>query len=291
MEDCRIVTGSDVMNEDCSCHDSKLNIKKLCAYCAKVCWLKSKQIMADEVIANKVCTQELSAKTASNESLSVNNLCAVSANINDLCVTNLRAPNWRPCNTRRSYVARTADYLYTLGNDIEFDAVLDNPAPGIYSPAPSKFTAPTGGYYEYGLFINAFDLNGTTPITGTPVAKLSVYVNAVSRQSTYVPLLSFVGTIKAGVAADLLLQAGDIVTAQLDILVLDAVGGLTEYVGTMMIKGGALVGTDDPSTMSILLKTELCDAGPTPIPCITCEPVTVDCERVEITGCERTEPV
>lgn len=268
---------------NCGC-GSSLDIKKLCVRCAEVCWQKSKQIWAEDINVNNVCAQKVLAKEGQAQSLTVDNLCAMTANINDLCVTNLKASNYKPCNTSRAAVRFANDFMYTLGNDINFDVLLDNPS-NIATIGPTKFTVPVAGYWEFNISVNAFNLAGSGVITGAPIARLSVYVNGVSRQAITVPFLTFATDVKASLMADLILAANDVVTAQLDVLVLDSVGGQIEYVGTMSIKGGDLAATADPSVMSIILKSELCGVS-SPITCTTCVPAQVPCEPVVGPRCE-----
>lgn len=282
---------------NCGCKN-KLDIKNICASCASICWQHSKQIWSEDLNTNNLCAQNISTtnkqaqyitatsicaqnSAVANEqvqSATIDNLCATIANITDLCVTNLQAPNWKPCNTHRAYLALTANASYTLGDSITFDAIIDDPS-NMVSISPTRFTVPLSGYWQFNISVSATDLAGTVLIAGVPVAYLSVFVNGISRQSSAIPFLSFATNVKAALACDLILNAGDIVTATLDIQILTAAGGLTNYVGTMLLNGGPLASTVNPSSMNIVLLTELC-AGDAPITCIPCQPVQVTCEPV-----------
>lgn len=254
---------SDMCGDHCSAHLEKAKI-----VCSDVCWQK--------------------AKSVSSESIGVNDLCAVNANINTLCVTNLTAPNFTTCNTSRAYLGFSAPFAYTLGNVINFNVVLDDPS-SISSMVPNThFTAPSAGYWDVSAFINASNLQGAAIIVGNPVASLSLQVNGVSRASIYTPFLSFSPAFTDSIAANLYLNAGDVVTAVLNVLVQSG-AGVAPYVGTMTLSGGPLPATVDPSTLSMVLVSNLCTASATPgqgAACVTCVPVVgPDCPTVNPCHC------
>lgn len=274
---------------NCGCGNS-LDVRKICARCVEACYQKSKQISTEELTSNKVCAQELAVKSAQAQSLTVDALCATSANITDLCVTNLTVASQDLCNIKRAYLAFTGDFNYTLGQTIDFDATLDDPS-SMAGTNPARFIAPvvpTAGYWEFNVFVNAFNLAGSDIITGIPIGRLTAYVNNVARQSLSVPFLSFATDVKAALTCDLLLQAGDIVTAKLDVLVQNAGSGLVAYAGTMTLRGGPFASVAEPSSMSIILKSGLCNPaqGGQGASCIPCIPAVVGCDVVVGPVCE-----
>ena len=279
-ENLRFESGSD----DCGCHD-RLECRKLCAKCAKICFLKSKKEWVEDLAANNICAQDIMSFNAGFDNLSANRLCASDATINNLCVTNLNAPNFALCNTNRAYLGLTAAYTYTLGSNLAFDDILDDPSSMASQLPTTHFTAPVAGYYDINLFVNASALTGANIVVGLPVASLSIQVNGISRTSILTPFLAFSPSITDTLTASLLLQVGDQVTGVLNVLVQDPVLGAQNYVGTMLISGGPLGLTVDPSTFNLSLLSTLCGVGPTPPACIPCAPVEIPCPRVDVDGC------
>jgi hypothetical protein len=273
---------------NCGC-GSSLDLKKICARCLEVCWQKSKQIWTEDLNVNTLCSQKIHAKASEAQSLTVDNLCATAANITDLCVTNLRVNNQTQelVQHKRAYLAFDSDFSYTLGATIDFNATLDDPS-SMSGTNPARFISPTAGYWEFNVFINAFDLAGSDLITGIPIGRLTAYVNNVARQSLSVPFLSFATDVKAALTCDLLLAVGDVVTAKLDVLVQSPVSGLVSYAGTMMLRGGPFASVAEPSSMSIILKSGLCNpnGGGGTVTCVPCVPATVPCEVVVGPRCE-----
>ena len=128
--------------------------------CAEICWLKSKKEWVEDLNVNEVCSQDVQSLTAEFDGLTVNTQCAQNlssqnifsdslmsnsaclgtATINSLCVTNLNAPNFTVCNTRRAYLGFSSNFLYTLGQNINFNVILDDPS-GMASLTPTtQFT-------------------------------------------------------------------------------------------------------------------------------------------------------
>lgn len=248
---------ADNLNAGCN---NKIDVNKICAQCAKLCNIKAKHEWVETLVSNDICSQKAEIKNLEVEVGNINQLCAQDISVNKLCANELDIKSLKQCTVDRAYVGFSADFLYTLDEDIDFDASLDNPS-NIASFMPTKFTVSKAGYWEFNAFVNADDLSGSVIIAGIPIAKLTVYVNGISRQSIQVPFLSFATGVKVALTCDLLLAAGDEITLKLSVLVQSASSGLINYVGTMSIKGGALALTADPSTMSIILKSELCQNG------------------------------
>lgn len=272
------------MNDECSCHN-RVDTDKICAKCAKICYLNVKKEWVEDLVVNKECAQHIASVNVKTNNLTADNACLSTATINNLCVTNLNAPNFSICNTYRAYLGLTADYTYTLGTNLQFNAVLDDPSAMSSQIPTTHFTAPVAGYYDINAFINASNLLGSVIVVGTPVASLSIQVNGISRTSILTPFLAFSPSITDTLTASLLLNVGDQVTAVLNVLVQDPTAGEVAYVGTMLISGGAFT-TVDPSTLSITLLSTLCNSGGVTPSCVPCQPVQVNCQPVCIQGCD-----
>jgi hypothetical protein len=287
--------------QGCQCKN-ELNLDKVCIRCNQTCWQHSMQIWTEDLSTNNLCvqnsmssnetTQALTANTVCAQSVNAisggaqnwtaDNLCSMNANINTLCVTNLNAPNFKPCNTFRAYTGFNVPFVYTLGTTINFNSILDDPN-GIVTTSPTtEFTIPVSGYWSLSAFINGYNLLGSGIISGTPVASLSIQVNGVSRKSIYTPFLAFNPAFTDAIAANMFLNAGDVITAVLNILIQSSSSGLTPYVGTITLQGGNLSTTVDPTTMDIYLLSTLCSASTSPA-CVTCVPTAVPCSPVSNT--------
>jgi hypothetical protein len=255
---------------------------------AKICRLESKLIRAESVALNSLCaSKDVVSCYVGADILHADNACIAKATIDSLCVTNLTAPNLGPpCNLVRAYVGFTApSTTYTLGSNIPFNNVIDDPS-SMFSMSPSsQFTVSMAGYYDANIFLNLSGLTGSVILAGPPVASVSWSVNGTPKMFSYVPFLSFSTTQASNLAATLYLQAGDIVTAQFNVLFVDAVNGEMAYVGTMNLAGGPIIGTSGPSVMSIVLVSTLCSSNGPPCPASPCPPVHASCRPQHIKGC------
>lgn len=282
------------MNNDMCCCENMLDLDKLCAKCAKICWLKAKKIWVDhEVVndlcaqqaeigalsvvnevANSICSQAVVASNLNADSATVNNLCAQSANMNDLCVNNLRVQNFQNCNIFRATAVLSANLTYTLGTDVLWNTVLDDPNSN-FNTATGAYTAPKSGYYNHTIQIDSSNLQGSAVIAGIPVASVEVWVNGVFFRRVLSPLLSFSTSQSAFYSSLILLNSGDVVTSRANILVLDPVLGLMNYVGTSTLQGNGTFPNN--SSFGIILISELCTSSPG-VMCTPCQPVTVSCQ-------------
>lgn len=267
----------DMQNDMCCCKNV-LELDKLCADCARVCWLKVKKEWADQIVANDVCSQKVVAKQLSGENVNANTLCAKSASIDSLCVNNLTAVNQVACNTYRAAATFMANNLYTLGTAINWDKVLDDPS-GDVTLSPFKYTVEVGegGYYLFNLHLNVSDLSGSSIINGIPVGVQELLVNGVQFVDKWTPFLGFNNGQSCQFSGLVLLNDGDVVTMDYKVLVLDASSGLMPYVGTVNIMAnGSMSGQ---SFFDIIQLSTMCKGGETP-QCPVCPPVEVPCVPV-----------
>lgn len=257
--------------------DCSLSLDNLCVKCGRICWLKSKYITVEDLNLNNLCAQKINSKEVNSATANLNKLCVQEAIINKLCVNDLSAPNLKICNKYRFYIGFTTDFLYSLGADMNFNLISDDPNSNISVSPNTFYTVPVAGYYTLSLFVNSFNLTGSGVITGTPVSQLSVKVNGTLRKETVAPFLAFNLSQKVTITAHLYLAAGDKVEVNYNVLVMDATLGLIPYVGTVMLKGGA-VSFDESSTWDMVLLTELC--GGSSVTCAPCVPAVISCEPV-----------
>ena len=252
-----------------NCMDCKneLNLCKLCVKKASIKW-----VISDCISTDSACVSvNLDAKKLNAESINTNFLCAQSGTINNLCATNLTVSNLNYCVKYRASVTLSAPLAYTLGTNIEWDKVVDDPN-GNVSFGPFKYVVPVAGYYTLDYHLNNTLISGATLIGGTPVGLLTILVNGAPYVTDQVVYLSFSGNQTSNMGGVLVLNAGDVVQMNYQIIVLDASVGLIPYVGTTSLQGnGALAGQ---SYFTIHYRSSLnCST----IACSPCPSVSVVC--------------
>ncbi len=276
-----------VMFIDCAEIKNELKLSKLCAEVIKsdkiyAKFLKSdcsctKQAKIEDLKVNDVCVSDaLVSSKISAQDLSSNTLCSRSATINDLCVTNLSVMNPSLFQKYRAAVTITDD-AYTLGSNIEWNTVLDDPN-GNVSLAPFFYTVPVTGYYMVSYYINSDTLTGAAPITGNPVGLLTLTSNGAELRQFNAPYLAFSDDQHALLSAIVLLNAGDVLRMTYNVIVLDPASGQTNYVGTVSLNGNGLF--PDSSGFEIHLLSSM--VGTTPPVCVTCPIVEVPCKSTPV---------
>lgn len=282
------------MCESMNCNDcrNELNLCKLCSKKAKI-----ECLCACSIISKKVCSESLKAVRAEIESETVNDLCvsgdlnatsvysldsstnhlcAQSGVIGTLCVNDLTVGTIKNCVKYRAAASLSADTVYALGSNIDWDVILDDPN-GNVSVAPFSYTVPVSGYYQMSFYLRSDSLTGASIIGGLPVGVMDITANGTDLRQLLVPYLSFASTQVGVLSALVLLNAGDIVRMRYNVLVLDPNTGLTNYAGTVSIKGTSAAGF---SQFEIHYLSSL-DCIPGQI-CTPCEPVTIPCEPVSV---------
>jgi len=278
----------------CDCKN-ELNLCKLCVKkekCEHLCAhridareicsssIESKFLNAQEVVCNNACASGVMVASRINAvDLNANTFCAKSGTINTLCVDNLSVST--PMNTLvtwRAAVTFAANNTYTLGGNINWDTILDDPN-GNVALGPFTYTVPVSGYYITSFRLNSDSLAGTPVIAGIPTGLLSITSNGNPLIQSQTPFLSFVALQNATTTSLVLLNAGDIIQMNYNVLVLDPAVGLTNYVGTVSLKGnGRLPGESffDIHYLSSLTQ------GPPPGACRVCPVVSVQCSPVTV---------
>ena len=272
--------------------DGRNNSLTLCKLCSEK--VKANELCADHAVIDKAYIDELKVEVQEVDFLTVKN---------QLCVNNVRAPNicvdgllttsqlcvsdgFEQCQKFRAYVAMAANQVgYSLGNIVSFDTVVDDPNGNILQ-APTRYIVPRSGYYVVTLQLDELSLRSALGevIAGIPVAKPIIEVNGVSVAEQYVPFLSFSTTQKTHFSGVLRLLAGDVITIRYNILVLDQVTGLQNFVGLADFLGNPLF-----TASKFVIHYLSSDCGDVCQPCPTtqpCPPVRVsDVCAVECGGC------
>ena len=272
-----------MLNDCCGCGKNELNLCKLHAEKAKIDCLcvtniKGGTLNVMDEIANNICAQNIQSKKVESEMLNANSLCSQSGVINDLCVNNLTAGVINYCEKYRASVTSSGPFSYTLGTPIQWDTIVDDPNNNI-SFGPFSYTVPVSGYYVFTFNLKSSNLAGSNVITGIPVGLLTILVNGLSLREQQAPYLAFSNLQKANITAIVILNAGDIVTMTYNTIVLDAVSGLINYVGTADLDGSS----PDRSGFSIhylsSLNCQTITCQPCPPVIVPCTPITVNCHE------------
>ncbi len=264
------------MFEDCMNCKNELNLCKLCVKRAKIDHLK-----VHKFETKSLCAHLLEGVQVNADSLNANKLCSQNANFNNLCVTNLNAPNFQPNTNYKAAVGLSADSMYTLGSDIQFNSIVNDPNNNV-ALAPFSYTVPASGYYSITFDVNHHGLTGAATIAGIPVGQLSIWKNGTLVRDTYAPFLSFSTSQNSALSTLAILSAGDVVKLRYEVLVLDSALGLIPYVGTVVLEGNGIF--DGKSGFAIHFLSPQNGSQP-PVTCLTCPPVVIPCaEDMEMAG-------
>lgn len=255
--------------DGCGC-EKNLKVNKLCAKCAKIQSLEAHDIVAD----NECVSGDLQASSVHAGELFTNKLCAKEGTVNKLCVDDLTVTNFNPCQPFRASATFSANSVYSLGSDINWNLVLDDPSSDI-ALAPFSYTVPATGYYVFNFQLNSFGLSGAAPLIGAPIGVLELDVNGSKLLASQTAYLTFAGVQNANLGGLVLLNAGDVLKMKYDVLFLDPVLGLTTYVGTVNIQANGAF--PNSSSFSIhYLSSSLCTPEPGQA-CEVCPTVVVEC--------------
>jgi len=208
-------------------------------------------------------------------------MCIRAVSTADLCVSGT-ARITETCSNYSAFAQYSANTTYTLGDLLNFDQIVDNPA-GSLTTGPTSYIVPASGYYVFGLAIHQLSLNPTIgAILGTPVAQITILVNGVTRRTGYFPYLTFNNAQDSVFSTVFFLAAGDVITASYNILALNQTSGLLPVDGSIVIAGGT--GT---SNIVVHYLSSTCTAGQ----CSPCTPNTgsagLPCDNQCVKPCNR----
>jgi hypothetical protein len=291
--------------DDCwDCHSQRLKVKKLCAKFAKICkadieklrvkkecakWLDAKHIDAEEIRTNSLCAKDASAEHLGANHIAVRdldacNVCAQQISTHDVCVNG----NVEHCTAYKAHVSFSQPYLYTLGADIDFDTIVDDPNGNVLT-GPTRYIVPKTGYYIVTLGVGIqSEIMGGPAIAGIPVTRPEITVNGLRIIKGYESFLSFGGPFQNNVLTGVFkFNAGDDVRARFRIFYLDPMTGLQEYPGQIVFEAVGAQGQMFSETYMVVhyLSSECPVACPCPqaslcdIPEITCPHIEVDCHE------------
>ncbi len=244
----------------CCAPESSLKLNHLCSDT-----IGANCLNADYITANDICTQSLSTQdlctpiiTTSEvcaievlaESLCANAiktdaLCALQAVIGQLCLKDLNietlcvSSTLTRCDVFGIEAVLTQLVTYTLGDPLPFNSVISDPSNSLQQN-PTSYTAPETGVYLVTIQVSHTNLSGGSMIVGTPTGLLEIYVNAVLERQTFTPFLTFNASQNTFQTTLISLIQGDVLTSVYKVLVLSALTGLTEYVGTVELQGTPL---------------------------------------------------
>lgn len=284
---------------DCLDCKNELNLCKLCVKrakidCLRTCGLVSKKICADtveavhlmaenEVVNNLCVSQDLKANSVEALSLNANSLCSQDGVINKLCVNDLTVGNINHCVKWRAAVTLSVNTVYSLGSNVNWDVILDDPN-GNVALSPFSYTVPNSGYYSLSYYLNSDSLSGGSVIAGIPIGLLTVTVNGSELRQFNAPYLAFSGIQKANLSSLVLLNAGDLVRMKYEVLVFDQAFGLVSYVGNANLKGNGLFPNESGFEIHYLSSLN-CSS----IMCQPCAPVSLPCQPVSV-SCKDQNP-
>lgn len=280
---------------DCSDCRNELNLKKLCVKkesvkCLCACKVMAKELCADDLkaksfmveseVANTICAQKVCAKEVDALYTTTDRLCSQEGTINKLCVNEITVGKLNYCAKWRAAVTISSPMVYTLGSNIDWNVVLDDPN-GNVSMGPFSYTVPVTGYYTMTYYTNSNALAGSIVIAGIPVSLLTVTSNGSELRQFNAPYLAFSDQQYASLSAVVLLNAGDVIRMKYDVIVLSPVSGQMNYVGTINLNGNGLF--PNSSGFEIHYLSSLDCQPVTCMPCapaqVPCEPITIQCDK------------
>lgn len=254
---------------NCPLPNNQLNLDKLCVTCLNASCGQFQQTNA----TNACISGKLQASEVWGDRGYFNSLCSTSANFTNACITNLNAPNFTFATKNRATVNFSSNASYTLGSQLNFNNILDDPSNSVTLTPNMSFKAPVAGYYQMTLKVNIESLDITSgPVLGSPVANPQIFVNGVLVRELYSPFISFFTTQKVILDSLITLQAGDVVTLSYSIL-----GGSGIQITGTGIVGGTGV-EDGNSFFKIILLSQLKSGSVATCP--PCPTVVVDCTSI-----------
>lgn len=251
------------------------------------------QITANNICANSVATDNLCVPTlrmdrlCADQSISTSNFCAEQAQIDDLWTNLITATHVcvagavEHCTPYKAHLSLTATTLYALGDDIDWDKIVDDPNGNVIL-GPTRYVVPKTGYYVMTLGVGILSLegNGNSVIAGTPVTRPEIVVNGTRRLKAFESFLSFGTDFQESIVSGLLpLNEGDEVTCRYRIFYIDPNTGVSPFDGNVVLEAVGTQGQVDTETFfTIHYLSSTCDT-------INCPPCTVECLPCPTTTC------
>lgn len=206
----------------CAPYENVLNLKLLCACKVHAGCIESQNINAGQVDTRVLNTDSFCAQNIKSSSVCVDNLgvkdnaCIETLTANDLqagdlCVTGLTSLG-EVCGLYRAIANFSAEASYTLGDDLNFDNVIDDPNSDV--SLPFAYTAPVEGYYLVNAHVSQRDLITPSPVLGAPTAVLQLVVNGQVVRSLMTSFMSFSNHQQSNMTGVLRLMAGDVLTVR-----------------------------------------------------------------------------
>jgi len=267
-----------------------MNVDCICAKCLKADCGKLQQIVADNICSQLVSAKNLNAESAvinnlcvpvalqasqvSADMLGANSLCVKEGTINKLCVDDLTVSNLQPFTKFRATVNYSTNTTYTLGSFLNFNNIVDDPNNNVSLSPNTSYTAPSAGYYMMTFKVNVTNVQPTNgPILGTPIANVEIYVNAILVRESFSPFLSFLNDQRVILSSLITLQQGDVVTMKYDILG----GNGVAVTGTVDIVGA---GIEDGNSLFKIIFMSALSSSSTGTACKVCPLVNIPCSAV-----------
>ncbi len=270
-------------NQSSDCFDcsNELDLHKLCAKSIKTRCLDVKKIDAcsirteDLCVNNEFTTPAITTNNINTQSICTENLtatvgCIGQLTANSACVPgSLVSADFKQCAKYVASISFASDFLYTLGDPVNWNLLLDDPNGNVSFSPFTSYTAPETGYYMVSVQIDQRNITGANPIVGIPVTNIGLEINNIPNLQTYVPYLSFHNAQQGNSSSLVFLNAGDVVTTRYNVYVMTDAFGFSPYVGTVLI--------DPSSFFKIHLLSVAC-------PTLPCAPCVVGCAP-SVTGC------
>lgn len=259
--------------------NGSLNVDSICADAAKILCLQ-----ASKIVAKAACVKHLKAEEIYSPKAIFDKACIKKIATTDLCLTGtLQTNHFECCQKYKAAATYGANTLYTLGDPLNWDVILDDPN-GNTAMGPFSYTVPVTGYYVVTFHMDHHSLSGSGLINGAPVGQLRLFINGNELRSQYTPFLSFSDMQKTSLTTLCLLNAGDVVTMNYNVLMFDIASGFIPYVGTIIVEGNG--GFAGESGFAIHYLSSICN-GTTPCPEISCTSSHINCHPCEVNCCER----
>lgn len=289
---------------DFTCCRNELNLEKLCAHRITADKIFVTDLTATNITQSgaasclpllsspAVCAGVVTSATANIGAANFNTISSASSCATNCMATNISADyitansgcisgtlnvaNLINTGVYRANVVYSAPNVYTLGTDIAFDFIIDDPNTNI-TLAPTTYTAPVAGYYAVSFTFNSTNLQAPSSgaILGSPVGDLQLYVNGVLHNESFSPYLTFSFEQRAVLSDILQLNKGDTVTMKYQVNAVSPTSGAFNVVGTVDVAGNKTDVNASGFKIHLLSATALATPACAPVvPCIPIAPLT-----------------